>query len=438
MLDTKQSWDDLVLRHAPDEETAYRILENRLYHNLTARFVQSHDYIAMERLFEIHATRRVRPDHHRHAADPERDRLPRRARAHGRLLRRPAAALAHAAVPRRRQARRARASTSRAGPSTRWPTASSAASSSQDIAEFFLNFQSMYDGFVERAQCGRAAAARPAHDVRGRDHARGRAAARGRAVLRRAASTATSTSARSCSTRRCPTTCSIPTARRAASALHRRRRRRSPTRSRDAGDPALADPTRTARVLRTIGESFRELLGGRDARGRAARRARRACPTSSCACPTFERRHQRRRRARRDLPATSSTDGPRSSRPREHARRSRAGSAPRWAGADLVHIERLVASWRPLADLSFADLVLLAPIAGEEGHRFVVLAQVRPVTGQTNYPQDLVGTVVDEVERPLLRRAAGARARSSRPTRRARRRRSACACSASPCAATAG
>ena len=35
MLDTKQSWDDLVLRHAQDEETAYRILENRLYHNLT-------------------------------------------------------------------------------------------------------------------------------------------------------------------------------------------------------------------------------------------------------------------------------------------------------------------------------------------------------------------------------------------------------------------
>ena len=56
MLDTKQSWDDLVRRHAPDEATAYRILENRLYHNLTARFVQSHDYIAMERLFEIHET----------------------------------------------------------------------------------------------------------------------------------------------------------------------------------------------------------------------------------------------------------------------------------------------------------------------------------------------------------------------------------------------
>ncbi len=76
----------------------------------------------------------------------------------------------------------------------------------------------------------------------------------------------------------------------------------------------------------------------------------------------------------------------------------------RLGGADLVHLERLAATWRPLADLSFADLVLLAPIAGEEGHRFVVLAQVRPVTGQTSYPQDLVGTVVDEVERPLLAR----------------------------------
>jgi two-component sensor histidine kinase len=65
---------------------------------------------------------------------------------------------------------------------------------------------------------------------------------------------------------------------------------------------------------------------------------------------------------------------------------------------------RLIATWRPLADLSFSDLLLFAPIAGEEDHRFVVLGQVRPVTGQTAYPADLVGTVVDEVERPLLSR----------------------------------
>jgi two-component sensor histidine kinase len=81
--------------------------------------------------------------------------------------------------------------------------------------------------------------------------------------------------------------------------------------------------------------------------------------------------------------------------------RSRTGLS----GRDLIHTERLVASWRSLADLSFSDLLLLAPLAGEEGHRFVVLAQVRPVTGQTNYPQDLVGSVVDEVERPLFTRA---------------------------------
>ena len=55
MLDTKQSWDALVRRHAPDEATATRILDNKLYENITGRFVQSHEYIAMERLYELHA-----------------------------------------------------------------------------------------------------------------------------------------------------------------------------------------------------------------------------------------------------------------------------------------------------------------------------------------------------------------------------------------------
>ncbi|HUD69596.1 MAG TPA: ArsA-related P-loop ATPase, partial [Acidimicrobiales bacterium] len=56
MLDMKQSWDDLIVRHAPDERTAARILSNPLYQNITGRFVQSHDYIAMERLLELHST----------------------------------------------------------------------------------------------------------------------------------------------------------------------------------------------------------------------------------------------------------------------------------------------------------------------------------------------------------------------------------------------
>lgn len=55
MLDTKQSWDNLVHRHAPDEPTARRILDNPLYQNITGRFVQSHEYIAMERLYELHS-----------------------------------------------------------------------------------------------------------------------------------------------------------------------------------------------------------------------------------------------------------------------------------------------------------------------------------------------------------------------------------------------
>jgi anion-transporting ArsA/GET3 family ATPase len=55
MLDTKQSWDDLVRRHAPDRVTASRILANPLYQNISGKFIQSHDYIAMERLYELHS-----------------------------------------------------------------------------------------------------------------------------------------------------------------------------------------------------------------------------------------------------------------------------------------------------------------------------------------------------------------------------------------------
>ncbi len=55
MLDTKQSWDDLIARHAPDAKTRETILANSIYQNISGRFVQSHDYIAMERLYEIHS-----------------------------------------------------------------------------------------------------------------------------------------------------------------------------------------------------------------------------------------------------------------------------------------------------------------------------------------------------------------------------------------------
>jgi anion-transporting ArsA/GET3 family ATPase len=55
VLDTKRAWDELVSRHAPDATTARRILANPLYQNISGRFIQSHDYIAVERLYELHA-----------------------------------------------------------------------------------------------------------------------------------------------------------------------------------------------------------------------------------------------------------------------------------------------------------------------------------------------------------------------------------------------
>ncbi|MDQ3946233.1 MAG: AAA family ATPase [Actinomycetota bacterium] len=151
MLDTKQSWDDLVLRHAPDEETAYRILENRLYDNITARFVQSHDYIAMERLHEIHRSGVydlivVDTPPSRNAIDFIE--APRRmAEFFGSPL------LKWLTMPYRLGGRRgARMVTLASRPFYRVADRILGSQFLEDIAEFFLNFQSMYEGFVERAR----------------------------------------------------------------------------------------------------------------------------------------------------------------------------------------------------------------------------------------------------------------------------------------------
>lgn len=53
MLDPQACWDALIVKEARDADTAQRILTNSLYQNITRRFVQSYDYIAMERLFEL-------------------------------------------------------------------------------------------------------------------------------------------------------------------------------------------------------------------------------------------------------------------------------------------------------------------------------------------------------------------------------------------------
>jgi anion-transporting ArsA/GET3 family ATPase len=56
MLDTKAGWDELIRRHAPDARLRDSVLANPLYQNLTKRFVNSHDYMAMEQLYEFHSS----------------------------------------------------------------------------------------------------------------------------------------------------------------------------------------------------------------------------------------------------------------------------------------------------------------------------------------------------------------------------------------------
>ena len=144
MLDTKQSWDDLIRRHAPDAKTRDAILANPLYQNLMGRFVQSHDYIAMERLYDIHSAGTydlivVDTPPTRNAID---------------FLEAPARMadffssrfLRWLTMP-------ARSRVVNFASKPFYTVADRILGSQflEDIAEFFLLFQSMYDGFVERA-----------------------------------------------------------------------------------------------------------------------------------------------------------------------------------------------------------------------------------------------------------------------------------------------
>jgi anion-transporting ArsA/GET3 family ATPase len=54
MLDAKATFDELVRKHAPDAETRDRILENSIYRQISGALAGSQEYMAMEKLFEIH------------------------------------------------------------------------------------------------------------------------------------------------------------------------------------------------------------------------------------------------------------------------------------------------------------------------------------------------------------------------------------------------
>ena len=54
MIDMKSTWDRLVERNAPDRRTAARILANPFYQGISGAFTGSHEFIAMETLYELH------------------------------------------------------------------------------------------------------------------------------------------------------------------------------------------------------------------------------------------------------------------------------------------------------------------------------------------------------------------------------------------------
>jgi len=54
MLDTKTTFDHLVTRYAEGEQQAHRILENRFYRNISGALGGTQEYMAMEKLHELH------------------------------------------------------------------------------------------------------------------------------------------------------------------------------------------------------------------------------------------------------------------------------------------------------------------------------------------------------------------------------------------------
>ncbi len=75
-------------------------------------------------------------------------------------------------------------------------------------------------------------------------------------------------------------------------------------------------------------------------------------------------------------------------------------------GAAVGHLQRVVAEWQLLADLAFADLLMWAPLdAAAAATEFICVAHVRPTTGPTVHPEDVVGTRAAETDYPRLRQA---------------------------------
>jgi hypothetical protein len=75
------------------------------------------------------------------------------------------------------------------------------------------------------------------------------------------------------------------------------------------------------------------------------------------------------------------------------------------SAAQLSRINELIAEWQLLADLSFADLTLWAPMRSDgkswpRGH--LALAHIRPTTAATAFTADPIGREVSWGENPRI------------------------------------
>ena len=55
MLDTKTTFDQVVMEYAPSQEQAERIIANRFYRNISGTLSGTQEYMAMEKLYELYA-----------------------------------------------------------------------------------------------------------------------------------------------------------------------------------------------------------------------------------------------------------------------------------------------------------------------------------------------------------------------------------------------
>jgi two-component system, sensor histidine kinase PdtaS len=80
-------------------------------------------------------------------------------------------------------------------------------------------------------------------------------------------------------------------------------------------------------------------------------------------------------------------------------------------GAAVDHLQRVVAEWQLLSDLSFADFLLWVQVSepGEDKGKYLCVAQARPTTAPTAHPDDIVGSLLLVTEHPQLRRAGAER-----------------------------